>query len=120
MSAHDNISSTAMNYSDGTVDNPVIQKLSQFQYPEGKPFRHHTGDSRFWLSSIPILRENTLSQGLPLLFLFHQPHERTCSSAAIMSTSMTQRALYIFKHPCLLRDSSPDPTAVSVTKHYTE
>ncbi|GFS56002.1 hypothetical protein TNCV_2564481 [Trichonephila clavipes] len=29
------------------------------------------------------------------------------------------KALYIYKHPCLLRDSNPVPTALSVANHYT-
>ncbi|GFY24133.1 hypothetical protein TNCV_1011861 [Trichonephila clavipes] len=37
---------------------------------------HHTGDSTIWLSSTPILRENTLD--LARMFTtYHQPYERT-------------------------------------------
>ncbi|GFU59452.1 hypothetical protein TNCV_1176991 [Trichonephila clavipes] len=45
----------------------------------------------------PILRENTLGgvRSLPPLFLFHQPHERTCGSMAISSTPTPQRH-YLF------------------------
>ncbi|GFX55472.1 hypothetical protein TNCV_267601 [Trichonephila clavipes] len=45
---------------------------------------HHIGEERF--SSIPpVLWKNTLwvVRGVPSLFLFHQPHARTCGSTAI-------------------------------------
>ncbi|GFT33696.1 hypothetical protein TNCV_4382241 [Trichonephila clavipes] len=56
-------------------------------------FEHHAGDRTFWLGSKPVLRENTLGvvRGLPPLFPFCQPHERTGGSTAIYSTPMPQR-----------------------------
>ncbi|GFU42925.1 b-cell receptor CD22 [Trichonephila clavipes] len=47
-------------------------------------FEQHTGDSTSWLGSTPILKGNLLEvdKGLPPLFPFHQPHERTCGSTA--------------------------------------
>ncbi|GFU86262.1 uncharacterized protein TNCV_369181 [Trichonephila clavipes] len=46
---------------------------------------HQSGDNTICLGFTPILRENTLGvvRGLPPLFPFYQPHERTCDSTAI-------------------------------------
>ncbi|GFW68626.1 arylsulfatase B [Trichonephila clavipes] len=57
------------------------------------------------------MRNPGRGQGLPPLFPFHQSHERTCGSTSILSTPHATKALYIYKHPCLLRDSHPGPTA---------
>ncbi|GFW81866.1 hypothetical protein TNCV_2885401 [Trichonephila clavipes] len=48
-------------------------------------FEHHPGDSMILLGSTLILKESTLEvvTSVPLLFLFHQPQERTCRSTAI-------------------------------------
>ncbi|GFS99474.1 hypothetical protein TNCV_4534431 [Trichonephila clavipes] len=75
----------------------------------GRSFEHHTDDSTFWLGSTLILWKNTLLvSGPPPLFLFHQPHERTCGSMAFRSSC--RKTLYIYKNPSLLRDSNPDTT----------
>ncbi|GFW61494.1 hypothetical protein TNCV_347421 [Trichonephila clavipes] len=62
-----------------------------------------------------ILGENILGvvYGLPTTFPFHQPHEGTCDGYLEYPHAMT--ALYIYKHPCLLRDSNPDPTQTILT-----
>ncbi|GFY21704.1 hypothetical protein TNCV_1168481 [Trichonephila clavipes] len=61
-----------------------------------RSFEHHTGDRTIYLGFTPMLREKTLEvvRTFPPLFL-HQPHERTCSSTAILSTLM-QRRHYTF------------------------
>ncbi|GFW66039.1 hypothetical protein TNCV_588651 [Trichonephila clavipes] len=49
-----------------------------------RSFEHHVSD--YHLARLtPILWENYLEvvRGLPPLFPFHQPHERTCGSMAI-------------------------------------
>ncbi|GFW52852.1 hypothetical protein TNCV_2394311 [Trichonephila clavipes] len=45
-----------------------------------RSLEHYAGNSTFWFGFIPVLRENTLGafRGLPPLFPFHQPHEKTC------------------------------------------
>ncbi|GFV56289.1 hypothetical protein TNCV_106451 [Trichonephila clavipes] len=87
-----------------------------------RSFEHHSDDSTFWLGSTPNLRENTLRliRGLPPLFPFHQPHERTCVTITNKSTQCRKSIIY-------LQTSMPSPefeprtygTAVSVTNHYT-
>ncbi|GFV96107.1 hypothetical protein TNCV_1870681 [Trichonephila clavipes] len=75
-------------------------------------FEHHTAQcvlarfhSNFEEEHLRVVR------GLRRLSLFHQPHERICSSTAIWTTPHAAKALYIYKHPCLLRYSNPGPTA---------
>ncbi|GFV49727.1 hypothetical protein TNCV_1792951 [Trichonephila clavipes] len=73
-----------------------------------RSFEHHTGCYTIGLGSTQILRENTqevvkashlsssstnLTGGLAAQLLFRAPPCR--------------KALYIYKHPCLLRDSNP-------------
>ncbi|GFW98695.1 hypothetical protein TNCV_2758731 [Trichonephila clavipes] len=55
-----------------------------------RSLKYHAVDRTLWIASIPILRENTLGEvrGLPPLFSFRQPHERTCISRA-NSASLT-------------------------------
>ncbi|GFV02476.1 uncharacterized protein TNCV_1024041 [Trichonephila clavipes] len=73
-------------------------------------FKHHASNSTIWLGSIPILRENNLEEArsLPSIFPFHQPRESTCG---YLEYPLTVKALYICKHPCLLQDLNPGPTA---------
>ncbi|GFX46787.1 hypothetical protein TNCV_4039351 [Trichonephila clavipes] len=58
-----------------------------------RSFESHASNNTIWLGSTPILWDNTLGgvRGLPPLFPFYQPHERTCGSMAIQSTHMPQR-----------------------------
>ncbi|GFW44900.1 hypothetical protein TNCV_4512141 [Trichonephila clavipes] len=58
-----------------------------------RSFQHHAGDSTLRLSSSTILREKVsrMVRGLPSIFSFHQPHERTNALTAIWSTQMSQR-----------------------------
>ncbi|GFW52246.1 hypothetical protein TNCV_2426931 [Trichonephila clavipes] len=67
---------------------------------------------RFCCGSTPILRENTLGvvRGLSPLFPLHQPHERL-EPRRLLRVHPAEKALYIYKHPCLLPDSNPGPTA---------
>ncbi|GFX60508.1 hypothetical protein TNCV_1182271 [Trichonephila clavipes] len=75
-------------------------------------FEHHTGDNTIWLVSTPNLRDDTcgwsgdsylsspftnLTRGPPARRLFRRPH--------------AGKALYIYKHPYLLRDSNQGPMA---------
>ncbi|GFU82653.1 hypothetical protein TNCV_2306971 [Trichonephila clavipes] len=45
------------------------------------------------------------------LFPFHQPHQRTWGLTNILECTNATKALPIYKHPCLIRDSNPSPTA---------
>ncbi|GFV48493.1 hypothetical protein TNCV_2395581 [Trichonephila clavipes] len=59
--------------------------------------------------------------GPPPLFLFHQPHERTCGSMAPKSTPMPRRHytftnIHVFSR---IREPRLYGTAVSVANHYT-
>ncbi|GFV87537.1 hypothetical protein TNCV_3281751 [Trichonephila clavipes] len=58
-------------------------------------------------------------RGLPPLYPFHQPHEKTCGSRRLCRVSPAAKALYIYKHPCLLRDSKGAGTASSGVVHFT-
>ncbi|GFX65006.1 hypothetical protein TNCV_451441 [Trichonephila clavipes] len=61
---------------------------------------------------MPSLREITLEvvRGLPPFFPFLQPHEMTWFDGNL-EYSHVAKALYIYKRPCLLRDSNTAPTA---------
>ncbi|GFW59844.1 hypothetical protein TNCV_2917261 [Trichonephila clavipes] len=59
-------------------------------------------------------RENTLGmvRGLPPLFPFHQPHkQKDLWLDGYLEYPHAAKALYIYKHPCLLRDANPGPLA---------
>ncbi|GFV09575.1 uncharacterized protein TNCV_3159721 [Trichonephila clavipes] len=79
----------------------------------GRSLEHHAGDSTIYLGSTPILRENTLREGQgPPSSLSHPPTSREDSRLNGYSEySQAVKALYIYKHPCLLRDSNLGPTA---------
>ncbi|GFV56045.1 uncharacterized protein TNCV_2266311 [Trichonephila clavipes] len=70
-------------------------------------FEQHTNDSTSRLGSTPALRENTLGvvKGLP-------PTSREdLRLDGYLEYLHTAKALYIYKHPCLLWDLNPGPTA---------
>ncbi|GFU39804.1 uncharacterized protein TNCV_1949831 [Trichonephila clavipes] len=75
-------------------------------------FEYYSGGSTVWIDSIPILRENSLggSGSQPPLFPFHQPHSEDLRLNGYLEYQHAEKALYIYKHPCLLRDSNPGPT----------
>ncbi|GFS55643.1 hypothetical protein TNCV_131591 [Trichonephila clavipes] len=65
-----------------------------------------------FLYSTPILRENT--QGWPEATHLSPPstnHTRGLAARRLFIVPPATKALYIYKHPCLLRDSNPGPTA---------
>ncbi|GFU06034.1 hypothetical protein TNCV_3395521 [Trichonephila clavipes] len=103
------------------IDSNIGSRSTKFLAAKGKiftlavifSFEHNAGGSTIWLGSTPILRENTLgvAKSLPPLWPFHQPHERTCGSTAIRVSPSREKALYIYKHPCLLRYSNPGTTS---------
>ncbi|GFV37674.1 hypothetical protein TNCV_2707891 [Trichonephila clavipes] len=72
-------------------------------------FKHRAGCSTILLGSTLILRENTLwkSMASHILFPFHQPH----NLRRLLEYFHATKALYIYTHPCLLRDSYPGPKA---------
>ncbi|GFW72377.1 uncharacterized protein TNCV_704141 [Trichonephila clavipes] len=59
-------------------------------------------------------------RGLPPLYPFHQPQERTCSSTAILSTPCRKGTIHLqtsMSSPGF--EPSPYGTAVSIANHYT-
>ncbi|GFT46750.1 hypothetical protein TNCV_1317021 [Trichonephila clavipes] len=54
-------------------------------------------------------------KGLPPLFLFHQPHERTCGSRRLFRVPPAAKVVYIHKRSRLLRDSNPRQMAPQST-----
>ncbi|GFY16895.1 uncharacterized protein TNCV_3689531 [Trichonephila clavipes] len=76
-------------------------------------FGHHAGDSMIWLGSTPSLRENTPGGGqrpptsLPLLLTSREDLQLD----SYLEYPPATKALYTYKNPCLLRDSSSGPTA---------
>ncbi|GFV93130.1 hypothetical protein TNCV_2552211 [Trichonephila clavipes] len=85
-------------------------------------FEHHASESTTFLGSTPILRENTLEsvRGLPSIFPFHQPHERTWVRWLIRITPFPKGTTHL--QTCMPSPGfgpSLNGTAVSLTKHYT-
>ncbi|GFW11232.1 hypothetical protein TNCV_3807521 [Trichonephila clavipes] len=50
-------------------------------------------------------------QGPPISLPFHQPHGKGLAARRLLRVPHAAKTLYIYKHPCLLRDSNPVPTA---------
>ncbi|GFV47282.1 uncharacterized protein TNCV_4829381 [Trichonephila clavipes] len=65
-----------------------------------------------WLDSTPIKRENTLGgDQMPPTSLPLPPTSREDMWLdGYLDNPHATQALYIYKHPCLLRDSNPVPT----------
>ncbi|GFW64069.1 uncharacterized protein TNCV_707741 [Trichonephila clavipes] len=85
-------------------------------------FEHHTGDSTIWLGSALILRENTWGwSGDSQLSTPSTNFTRDLWFDGYLEYPHAEKALYIHKHPCLLRDSNPVPysTVVSAINLYT-
>ncbi|GFU83404.1 hypothetical protein TNCV_2752401 [Trichonephila clavipes] len=74
-------------------------------------FEHHEGKRTIWLLYTPILTENTLRAG-SLCSPFHPPYEKELRLDDYLDYLHAAKPLYIYKHPCLIRDSNPDPTAL--------
>ncbi|GFW93495.1 transposable element Tc1 transposase [Trichonephila clavipes] len=74
---------------------------------------HHAGDSTIWLISTPILRENALEvvRYLPSLSTPSTNLNRGFAFRWSFRVPPATKALYIYKYPCLLRDSNPGSTA---------
>ncbi|GFX00054.1 uncharacterized protein TNCV_3080501 [Trichonephila clavipes] len=65
-----------------------------------------------WLVSTPISRENTWGGQGPPTSLPRPPTTREdLRLDGYLEYPHAAKALYMYKHPCLLRDSSPVPTA---------
>ncbi|GFX87920.1 uncharacterized protein TNCV_4373851 [Trichonephila clavipes] len=79
-----------------------------------RSFEHHTGDSTIWLRSTLILRKNTLEvvRDLPPLLLLPTSRQ-DLRLDGYLEYPHAAKARHIYKHPCLFRDSNPDPTASS-------
>ncbi|GFW62673.1 hypothetical protein TNCV_2624361 [Trichonephila clavipes] len=65
----------------GNLPEPEIDWISRCTPVVGCSLEHHTGDRTIFSSVPPQFRGG--GQGPPPLYSFHQPHERTCDSAAI-------------------------------------
>ncbi|GFT09499.1 hypothetical protein TNCV_5063351 [Trichonephila clavipes] len=76
-----------------------------WQRPSSTPvvsrrFEQHTGDRVIWLVSTPILKYNTLemAKGLPPLFPFYHPYERTYDDcAAKFSSTIRNQGLHALR-----------------------
>ncbi|GFX08533.1 uncharacterized protein TNCV_4170321 [Trichonephila clavipes] len=70
-------------------------------------------DSAILLDSAPLLRKNTPGGGQgPSTSLFLPPTSpEDLRLDGYLEYNRAAKALYIYKHPCLLRDSNPGPTA---------
>ncbi|GFV38263.1 uncharacterized protein TNCV_1723441, partial [Trichonephila clavipes] len=80
------------------------RKVDCTSAPVSLSFEHHAGDSTIWLFSITILRRTPWRWSeTSLLFSSANLTKKLAAHAA--------KALYIYKHSCLLRDSNPEPTA---------
>ncbi|GFX22733.1 uncharacterized protein TNCV_4838701 [Trichonephila clavipes] len=76
-----------------------------------RSLEHHAGDSTFWLASTPIMRENTRGgQGSPTSLPLPPTSREGLRLDGYLEYPHAAKALYIYKHLCLLRDSSPVPT----------
>ncbi|GFV22596.1 uncharacterized protein TNCV_2077881 [Trichonephila clavipes] len=77
-----------------------------------RSLEHHTGDSTIWLVSNPILREDIWgSSRASHLSTPSTNHTRELAARRLFRVTPAGKALYIYKHPCLLRDLNPVPTA---------
>ncbi|GFX16783.1 hypothetical protein TNCV_2517631 [Trichonephila clavipes] len=50
-------------------------------------------------------------RGFPPLFPFHKPLDRNLQIDGYSEYPHPTKALYVYEHPCLIRDSNPGPTA---------
>ncbi|GFW11277.1 uncharacterized protein TNCV_3807971 [Trichonephila clavipes] len=64
-----------------------------------------------WLDSTPILRQNILSDQGSFTSVLPPPSREDLLFEGYLEYSHPAKALYIYKHPCFLRDSNPGPTA---------
>ncbi|GFW48379.1 uncharacterized protein TNCV_1109421 [Trichonephila clavipes] len=77
-----------------------------------RSFEHHAGNSTFWLGFTTILRENILVWSGTYLSLPLPPTVREdLRLDGDFRYPHAAKALYIYKHPCFLRNSNPGPTA---------
>ncbi|GFS75657.1 hypothetical protein TNCV_3424201 [Trichonephila clavipes] len=62
-------------------------------------FEHHTGERTIWIGSTPYFGEEHVRgvHGLPPLFHFHHPHERTCDLTAIWNIPIPRRHYMLTK-----------------------
>ncbi|GFU01733.1 uncharacterized protein TNCV_1522531 [Trichonephila clavipes] len=74
-------------------------------------FEHHAGDSTILLASTSF-SENALggNQGLPTSLLLPPTSQEDLRLDGYLKYSYAVKALFIYKHPCLLRDLNPVPT----------
>ncbi|GFW26752.1 hypothetical protein TNCV_2851421 [Trichonephila clavipes] len=77
-------------------------------------------DSAIWLGSSPFLTQNILEviRALPLLFPFHQPHDRTCGYLKVPPCRKVIHHLQTSMHSLGFKPR-PNGTTVSVTNYYT-
>ncbi|GFV81152.1 uncharacterized protein TNCV_3742131 [Trichonephila clavipes] len=75
---------------------------------------YHAGDGTILLSCPPILREHPGGgQGPPTSLPLPPTTREDLRRDSYLEYPHAAKALYIYKHPCLLRDSNPGPTAPS-------
>ncbi|GFV98620.1 uncharacterized protein TNCV_1453061 [Trichonephila clavipes] len=75
-------------------------------------FEHHAGDSTILLGSTPIYREQTRGWSGPPTSLPLPPTTREDMRLdGYLEYPHAVKVRYIYKHPCLLRDSNLVPTA---------
>ncbi|GFU30765.1 hypothetical protein TNCV_1444711 [Trichonephila clavipes] len=70
-----------------------------------RSIQYYVGDYMIWFRSTPIWRKNTLEMVRDL-----PPTSREVAVRRLFKVPPVTMVQYIYKHPCLLRDSNPDPT----------
>ncbi|GFX44201.1 uncharacterized protein TNCV_4119971 [Trichonephila clavipes] len=77
-----------------------------------RSFEHHTGDSTIYLGFTPILRGNTLGnvQGPTTSYPLPPISREDLLLDGTLEYPHAVKALYIYKHSCLLQNSNPVPT----------
>ncbi|GFV58873.1 uncharacterized protein TNCV_4132351 [Trichonephila clavipes] len=75
-----------------------------------RSFVHYPCDSTIWLVSTPVLRENTLGrdQGSPNYLPLPPTTREDLRLNGYLEYRHAAKALYIYKHPCLLRIRTQD------------
>ncbi|GFW29951.1 uncharacterized protein TNCV_4999911 [Trichonephila clavipes] len=85
----------------------------------GRSLEHQTGDSTIQLGSTPVLRENTLEKGhgSPTSYPLPPTSREDLRLNGCLEYPHSSKALNIYKHPCLHRDSIPGSTALQSASH---
>ncbi|GFW43900.1 hypothetical protein TNCV_4786111 [Trichonephila clavipes] len=75
-----------------------------------RSFEYHTGNSTIWLVYSPDFRKNSV-RGHPFCLPLPPIFRKDLGLDEYLECPHATQAIYIYKHPCLLRDSNPGLTA---------